>query len=284
MQNFVRLGALIYRCFSNMGMDVIKHFSPILEKVDKYVKKFENVNKMFLPQAYSGYLSAKRDFEAGGPALPTIDSLFDRMRNLPKFSRQHNEGHLDIMERRLIADVAYCLSGMIIHKENLSQGLDKLPTLSCVFLQFLTAVFDRVFNEPSKADQLEMECMCNALQSIHYLLKVDGATEQQLFDYNDCYLYLFRSLSGRCAECHQIAQHKCSKCGIIRYCSADCQKGGWARHKTVCGKEDSQAMKIRFIQTKPFEKLFDRLIKEGKIKVGVAFDNKKNFGPIVILQ
>ncbi len=43
------------------------------------------------------------------------------------------------------------------------------------------------------------------------------------------------SLSGQCAlgSCvEEKANLKCSRCGIVRYCSVDCQKNHWSLHKT----------------------------------------------------
>jgi len=48
-------------------------------------------------------------------------------------------------------------------------------------------------------------------------------------------------LAGSCANCQKdkTAQpdykiNRCGKCKLIRYCSADCQKEDWNRHKKVC--------------------------------------------------
>lgn len=37
-----------------------------------------------------------------------------------------------------------------------------------------------------------------------------------------------------CAKCHAPSLLFCSKCRITPYCSMDCQKGSWKRHRTVC--------------------------------------------------
>ena len=37
-----------------------------------------------------------------------------------------------------------------------------------------------------------------------------------------------------CSKCQAPSLLFCSKCRITPYCSMDCQKGSWKRHKTVC--------------------------------------------------
>lgn len=39
--------------------------------------------------------------------------------------------------------------------------------------------------------------------------------------------------------CKNISCAKCGKCERVRYCSRECQKKDWKRHKKVCGKEES---------------------------------------------
>jgi hypothetical protein len=42
---------------------------------------------------------------------------------------------------------------------------------------------------------------------------------------------------GQCASCFaEGARLKCGRCGIDRYCNADCQRKAWTFHKTYCGK------------------------------------------------
>ncbi|KAJ6614201.1 hypothetical protein B0H10DRAFT_2045878 [Mycena sp. CBHHK59/15] len=44
--------------------------------------------------------------------------------------------------------------------------------------------------------------------------------------------------SSSCAGCHEeetgISMNKCSGCQLTRYCSANCQRGDWPRHKKMC--------------------------------------------------
>ena len=39
------------------------------------------------------------------------------------------------------------------------------------------------------------------------------------------------SRQGYCASCHKMAMLKCGKCQTIRYCSPECQKEHWKKHK-----------------------------------------------------
>lgn len=47
--------------------------------------------------------------------------------------------------------------------------------------------------------------------------------------------------STSCAKCGLNAENKCGACGLIDYCSRDCQKSHWITHKSACQHE----MKIR---------------------------------------
>ncbi|KZO92610.1 hypothetical protein CALVIDRAFT_567283 [Calocera viscosa TUFC12733] len=41
--------------------------------------------------------------------------------------------------------------------------------------------------------------------------------------------------AGGCAVCHKLGKMlQCSRCKLIRYCSPECQKADYGRHKTVC--------------------------------------------------
>ncbi|KAF7304274.1 MYND-type domain-containing protein [Mycena chlorophos] len=47
-------------------------------------------------------------------------------------------------------------------------------------------------------------------------------------------------MSASCAECHdenpksRKTLKQCSRCGLTRYCSVECQKIDWKRHKVIC--------------------------------------------------
>ena len=41
-----------------------------------------------------------------------------------------------------------------------------------------------------------------------------------------------------CAKCQKPSQLFCSKCKVTPYCSMECQKELWKRHKTVCRLND----------------------------------------------
>lgn len=41
---------------------------------------------------------------------------------------------------------------------------------------------------------------------------------------------------GNCSVCYREGLNKCSKCNVVRYCSVECQKMDWTKHKTYCSK------------------------------------------------
>lgn len=46
--------------------------------------------------------------------------------------------------------------------------------------------------------------------------------------------------SGNCGACGKSANHRCSRCKSVLYCSADCQKSHWQEHKPNCKPPGSQ--------------------------------------------
>lgn len=41
---------------------------------------------------------------------------------------------------------------------------------------------------------------------------------------------------GACGKALTAKASKCSRCRVVYYCDAECQKAHWKRHKLVCGK------------------------------------------------
>ncbi|KAG1652527.1 hypothetical protein FOA52_009226 [Chlamydomonas sp. UWO 241] len=60
---------------------------------------------------------------------------------------------------------------------------------------------------------------------------------------------VWQGIDRPCYSCHKTAQEAgvpklrlCGRCGIARYCGAECQKAHWKTHKVVCAahKEGSE--------------------------------------------
>jgi len=47
-----------------------------------------------------------------------------------------------------------------------------------------------------------------------------------------------KKVTNYCAVCNKPAQKRCSICKKIYYCSLDCQKNGWEKHKAECKKSN----------------------------------------------
>lgn len=41
-------------------------------------------------------------------------------------------------------------------------------------------------------------------------------------------------IKRRCHSCHKFAAHMCKSCRRVCYCSAECQKSDWSKHKETC--------------------------------------------------
>lgn len=80
-----------------------------------------------------------------------------------------------------------------------------------------------------------------------------------------------------CWVCSQIGKHKCSRCKIRRYCSTECQRSDWPRHKSECIKDGAKIICVDpnpgsypndnrlFLKTRdPNYPLVDDLIRERK--------------------
>lgn len=53
------------------------------------------------------------------------------------------------------------------------------------------------------------------------------------------FLGVFHDMGGNqaydlCVRCAKQGTLQCGRCGLVRYCSSDCQKVHWTQHKTVC--------------------------------------------------
>jgi hypothetical protein len=64
------------------------------------------------------------------------------------------------------------------------------------------------------------------------------------------------SLRKTCTLCRKESNLKCSKCGIS-YCSALCQKGDWAIHKSECAQLAS-IKKETFVYTPAMKKHYQK--------------------------
>lgn len=57
--------------------------------------------------------------------------------------------------------------------------------------------------------------------------------------------------SHRCEICNKPADKFCSKCKVAYYCSIECQKGDWKRHKKICSFRGATSKAYRFLKELP---------------------------------
>mmetsp|Transcript_69469 Transcript_69469/g.122624 ORF Transcript_69469/g.122624 Transcript_69469/m.122624 type:complete len:209 (-) Transcript_69469:612-1238(-) len=50
--------------------------------------------------------------------------------------------------------------------------------------------------------------------------------------------------SQKCGVCMAPAETRCARCKLVSYCTADCQKVHWKRHKTVCILADNPSTSV----------------------------------------
>ena len=74
-----------------------------------------------------------------------------------------------------------------------------------------------------------------------------------------------------CAKCQAVCKHKCQKCEGIYYCSIECQKADWPRHKKYCGEQASQVgidLSALFAELRMTDR-YRLLMETGKCQAGL---------------
>lgn len=62
-----------------------------------------------------------------------------------------------------------------------------------------------------------------------------------------------KALGSSCAQCDKVGTHRsCDKCRIVVYCSRDCQKLHWKKHKRECAKLSME--KVQTVQEMPLSR------------------------------
>ncbi|KAG7366501.1 MYND finger domain containing protein [Nitzschia inconspicua] len=64
----------------------------------------------------------------------------------------------------------------------------------------------------------------------------------------------------KCNVCDKGASKKCSRCSNVWYCSVECQKHDWKKHKPVCNSE------YKMHQYELHKKAFDAVIKKYNLQ------------------
>ena len=90
--------------------------------------------------------------------------------------------------------------------------------------QFTTYVREIVANTPPPENMSEINT--NALTAVTYMQQNSTIEEKIRISYE-----------GLCSFCSmENPSFRCSKCKIVCYCNAECQKKNWQQHKQICKK------------------------------------------------
>mmetsp|Transcript_23669 Transcript_23669/g.65707 ORF Transcript_23669/g.65707 Transcript_23669/m.65707 type:complete len:140 (-) Transcript_23669:1046-1465(-) len=68
------------------------------------------------------------------------------------------------------------------------------------------------------------------------------------------------SVKRKCQACQKEASKKCSRCNLAWYCSVECQKKDWKKHRSVCNSE------FQSNQYELHKKAFDAIIEKYNLK------------------
>lgn len=71
---------------------------------------------------------------------------------------------------------------------------------------------------------------------------------------------------GNCPKCTAPGLKYCKGCGVVKYCSKECQLENWSKHRPVCAEIAQREMLLAF-ETHPFDTLFARRLRSHMLSL-----------------
>lgn len=79
-----------------------------------------------------------------------------------------------------------------------------------------------------------------------------------------------------CVECHEIGSSQCGGCNNEIYCSKECQRKDWPRHKIICNtNSEPQEIIPAFIADKPLQVIL--VLRKGILSVQMNQEDMMNY-------
>jgi len=214
------------------------------------------------PDVETQYLRVNQCYLAG----KQLDSdPWNVMKSLKEFTISPGENNCCVtsMERALIYDLNQSFLIMMKDSNNSRPQFATFPIqdYAALAIKFLDKVCERCFAPgptlEDKLNDLDPEFAFNIAKVAELFLPMLGLPTEKVQEECMPFWVFFRPLYGKCGNCGTETKLKCTKCGLARFCSVDCQKKVWKHHKKTCGIETVASMRAKLVQ-RPWNKILQK--------------------------
>jgi hypothetical protein len=244
-------------CALQIGFD-FTDVKPYIEQAWAIRKRFDSILDRML------YADNDQRFQylLAGNAIPQTKSAMEILVDLTNFEPGSFAPEINEFQiiRRIVSMVGVYLNNTRRDPKELSSPTCHL-VLKAVFV-FAEKAWRSEFRrleDTEKMDPSFMQALMGLLQMAYMMnniedIQIDSGKGAILLNLQR-FQRDFVGACGKCSHCLKPASLKCSRCGLHRYCSAQCQKSEWSIHRMFCGKYTFQELKNELISspTLPWE-------------------------------